>query len=97
MDKLKQNKNFQKEYNQEKLKAIELKNEELESSLKSKDEAIRNLKEELQILENKNHELKTNKKGLKLELKQKQRHFDSLSAESPELANKICKQQGYAA
>ena len=73
-----------------------MKNKALELSLKSKDEEIRNFKEELKILECKNHELKTNKKGLKLELKQKQRRFDSLSAESPELANKICKQQGYA-
>ena len=93
---LKQGKNLQKEYIEKKLKAVESKNGELDLSLKENEETIRNLKEELKILEYKNLELETNKKGLTLQLKQKKRHFDSLSAESPELAKKICKQQGYA-
>ena len=96
LDRLKQSKNLQQEYKEKKLKGMESKNGELESSLKSKDETIRNLNEELKILEYKNLELENNKKGLELEIRKRKRQFDSLSTESPEIANKICKQQGYA-
>lgn len=61
------------------------------------------LKEDLKILELKNDGLEhakkglqSDKKGLELELKQIKRQFESLSKESPEIASKICKQQGYA-
>ena len=97
LDKLEQSKNLQQEYKEKKLKGMESKNGELELSLKSKDETIRNLNEELKILEYKNLELENNKKGLELEIRKRKRQFDSLSTESPEIANKICKQQGYAA
>ena len=52
----------------------------------------------LKAMESKNGELELSLKSNDetLQLKQKKRHFDSLSAESPELAKKICKQQDHA-
>ena len=88
---------------QAKIKDIQSKNDELEVLLKTNKETIDNLKEELKILEHKNDglehakkALEHDKKGLELTLKQKKRQFESLSKESPEIASKICKQQGYA-
>ena len=82
---------------------METRNSKLESRLASNKETIHNLKEQVKILEHENHGLEHakkglehDKKGLELSLKQKKRQFESLSKESPEIANKICKQQGYA-
>ena len=86
---LDQNKNLQKEYNEKKIKALESRNGELESSLKTS-------KEDFEILQNQHEGIKRSKRALELQLQQKKRHFESLSTESPEIASKICEQQGYA-
>ena len=86
---LEQNKNLNQDYNAKKLKALESRNHELESSLKTS-------RENFEILQNQHEGLKRSKTALELELKQKKRQFESLSTESPEIATKICKQQGYA-
>ena len=86
---LEQNKNLHQDYNAKKLKALESRNNELESSLKTS-------RENFEILQNQHEGLKRSKTALELELKQKKRQFESLSTESPEIATKICKQQGYA-
>ena len=82
--------------NQNKFNDIKTRNSELK-------ETVDDLTEALKILENKNHGLEHakrgleyDKKGLELTLKQNKRQFESLSKESPEIASKICKQQGYA-
>ena len=75
--------------NQNKFNDIKTKNSELMEDLK-----ILELKND--GLEHAKKGLQSDKKGLELELKQIKRQFESLSKESPEIASKICKKQGYA-
>ena len=99
------NQRLEDDYGRLKQKNQSLHNNFNENQNKFNDIKIRNseLKEDLKILELKNDGLEhakkglqSDKKGLELELKQIKRQFESLSKESPEIANKICKQQGYA-